>query len=292
MEYCLTQKILGSRVFVTISKNEYDAIQQAREGTLECLFLEEKYDLVVENYLELETALLEIVARNIILRSHSYKKLHLERGLMDRRFANLLAAAKLYVDQAKQHVHRILKHESEPTFDVNAALSAQYDARFGYRCMDALRNHVQHRGSPVHGFMLEHKLIERQDENLMLNALTPYVEPGRLKEDGEFKKSVLKEMEAHGEKLDLKALIRDYVEGLSIAHSKIRAGIGQCAQRWDTTIKEALQRYASENPEGSTVGLCAVRKPKVVNIRTGYQSSLMPLINANTSKPRITFSRT
>jgi hypothetical protein len=260
MEYGLARRVLGSPAFVPIAEDEYDAIRRAREGTLECMFLEEKFDLVVENHLEFETTLLEIVARDMIRQDQNYHSFQLERGLVDRRIANLLSAAKVYVDHAKQHVHRILELDGAATFDVDATLSTQYDTRFGYRCMEALRNHVQHHGFPVHTIRFNREWIDRQGERLRLNAVSPYVEPARLREDGEFKKSVLVEMEARGEKIDLKELIRDYVEGLSIAHFEIRGSVGQCAQTWDTIIKDAIQGYATENPDEGTLGLCVVKR--------------------------------
>lgn len=260
MEHGLARRVLGSPAFIPIAEDEYDPIRRAREGVFECLFLEEKYDLVVENYFEFETTMQEIVARDMIGFNQSYHTSHLERVLVDRRIANLLSAAKVYVDHAKQHVHRILELDSATTFDVEATLSAQYDARFGYRCMEALRNHVQHRGFPVHNIRFTSRWVERQDETLDLYAVSPYVEPARLREDGEFKKSVLEEMEAHGDKIDLKEVIRDYVEGLSVAHSKIRNSVNQPVQRWDAVIKEAISHYATVYPNEGTLGLGAVKR--------------------------------
>jgi len=260
MEYGLTRKVLGPKAFVPISKDEYESISQSRSGSLELLFLEEKYDLIVENYFEFETTLLEIVSRDMIRMDQSYHSFNLERGLVDRRIANLLMSTKVYVDHAKQHVHRILENKDEFSCDADSILSKQYDARFGYRCMEALRNHVQHRGFPAHLIRWEHKWVERENDKLMMNAISPYVQPERLREDGEFKKAVLKEMEEYGEDIDLKELVRDYIEGLSIAHSEIRQCLRQCADDWDNTLKIAIQHYTVEDPEKSNIGLCAVKK--------------------------------
>lgn len=274
MEYCLTRRVLGPRAFVPISKDEYENISHSHDGTLELLFLEEKYDLIVENYSEFETSLLEIVSRDIIRRDQSYRTFNLERGLVERRIANLLMSTKVYVDHAKQHVHRILKNKAEVDCDVDSILSKQYDARFGYRCMEALRNHVQHRGFPAHRITWEHKWVDREHDKLMLNAISPYVQPERLREDGEFKKVVLKEMEAYGDNIDLKELIRDYIEGLSIAHSEIRQGLCQCAQNWDKILEDAIQLYGAEDPDKSTIGLCAVIKSK-----NGEYSDWVPILS-------------
>jgi hypothetical protein len=260
MEYGLTRKVLGRSDFIPISKDEYDSIRRARAGIFESLFLEEKYDLIVENYLEFETTMQEITTRAMIRSGLRYHTSHLERVLTDRKIANLLSAARLYVDHAKQHVHRILALDSFTKFDVDAILSAQYDLRFGYRCMEALRNYVQHRGLPVHSITFENRQVKRQDDNLVLHAVSPYVEPARLRENGGFKKSVLKEMEARGDKIDLKEITRDYVEGLSVAHSEIRNNVNQFVRRWDAIVEATISRYATTSSDGSTVGLCVVKR--------------------------------
>ena len=260
MEYGLTKKVLGPRSFVPITKDDYASISQSHSGALELLFLEEKYDLIVENYFEFETSLLEIVSRSMIRADQSYQTFHLEYGLVNRRIANLLMSTKVYVDHAKQHVNRILENNDGAECDAASILSKQYDARFGYRCMEALRNHVQHRGFPAHLIRWERKWIEREGDKLMLNAISPFVQPERLREDGVFKKKVLREMEEIGENIDLKAIIRDYIEGLSIAHSEIRKCLCRCANDWDNILEKAIQRYTVVDPDMSNIGLCAVVK--------------------------------
>ena len=118
--------------------------------------MEEKYDLLVQNYLEFEITLLEITARDMVRFHQDYHLLHQERNMIDRRLANLLSVGRIYVDHTKQYVNRILTEEAGGEFDVSAAFSRQYDSRFGYRCMEALRNHVLHRGFVVHNTRFEH----------------------------------------------------------------------------------------------------------------------------------------
>lgn len=260
MEYGLARRVLDTLAFVSITKNEYEAIQQAREGLLECLFMEEKFDLLIENYFEFETTLLEIATRNMIRHRQDYRSIHLERNLTDRRIVNLLSAGRVYIDHTKQHVHRILPGESSAKLNVNAAFSHQYDTRFGYRCMEALRNHVQHRGFPVHTTTFERQWVEHEGRRLMLFAISPCLEPERLREDGEFKKVVLEEMEAKSRKIDLKALVRDYVEGLSEVHSTIRQSLHDLVQEWEGVLRSTIARYQSANPEEGIIGLAAIKR--------------------------------
>lgn len=260
MEYGLARMVLDTLAFVPVTESEYQEIQLAREGLLECLFMEEKYDLLIENFFELETSLFEIAARNMVRHRLDYRAIHLERNLIDRRIVNLLSAGRTYIDHSKQHVHRILPREASEKFDVEAIFSQQYDTRFGYRCMEALRNHVLHRGFPVHNIKFERQWVEREDRKLMQFAISPYLDPVSLRDAGKFKKEILEEMDAKGKKIDLKALIRDYVEGLSEVHTEIRQRLHDMVRRWEDVLHKTIVNYQSAHPEEGTVGLAAIKR--------------------------------
>ena len=251
--------VLGSKAFTPITEEEYLKIKDARSALYECLFMEEKFDFLVENYLEFETTLLESTVHDMILQDQNYRWFNLERGLFNRRLANLLSAGRTYIDHMKQHIDRIFHNRSINPFDINVELSKQYDLRFGYRCMETLRNYVQHCGFPVHMLSFQRNRVERQNKNLFQFAIIPYLRPKDLKEDDGFKKKILKEMEAMGEEIDLKFLVRDYMEGLSIVHSEVRKHVHQECAEWEYIISEAIERYKLNNPEEDTVlGLSAI----------------------------------
>ncbi len=90
MEYGLARRVLDTLAFVSFTESEFQEIKLAREGLRECLFMEEKFDLLIENYFELETTLFEIAARNMVRHQQDYRSIHLERNLIDRRIVNLL----------------------------------------------------------------------------------------------------------------------------------------------------------------------------------------------------------
>jgi len=120
MDYGLARLVLSSRAFVRISENEYQEIKNARSALFESLFIEEKYDLVVENYLEIERSLLESVVRNMILSGQDYRWFQMERSLFNRRLINLLTSARTYVDQVKHHLNNIFDTEGEEAGDSGA----------------------------------------------------------------------------------------------------------------------------------------------------------------------------
>lgn len=259
MEYGLARIVLGSRAFVQLSENEYQAIKRAQEGLLESLFIEEKYDLVVENYLELEETLLESVVRHMILSGQDYRWFQVEHSLFNRRLVNLLTVVRTYDHQVKQHVNKIFRAEEEDTPDVSGYFSQQHDERIGYRAMEELRDFAQHRGFPVHAVTYGSKVIDADKKRKICVTVSPYLRPDELRADRKFNKKVLSELEGLGEKVDLKTLVRDYIEGIWVIHAKIREHLKSKIESWENVLNQAIMRFQSQFPEEpSIIGLAAV----------------------------------
>lgn len=256
MEFGLVRLAGASRECVPITQSEYDAIGHAKANLLECLSIEEKFDFVIENYLELEMTLLESALRYLAMDSGDPHRSDKERGLFNRRLANLLTATKTYAEQAKKHIASVLP---ESVAGVTAGFSRQYDGRLGYRVMEALRNYVQHYDFPVWLVQYPAHMVERSSGHAVAFAVNPCLRPADLRRDPDFKKTVLKELEALGEKVDLKPLVRDYVEGLWVVHSHIRSLLFPHTPEWELILEAAKAKYRFSRPnEETTVGVAAV----------------------------------
>jgi hypothetical protein len=182
MEYGLARLVLGSPKFVSITEQEYADIRQRREFLLEALFIEEKFDLVVDNYLEFETDLLDSAAREMVRGVQTWTAFQAERNQMNRRVINLLSSCRLYLDHTRHHLSNMGKVGKDAAAIIGAKISAQYDGSLGYRAMEALRNYVQHRGYPIHGVTFNASWIDNRER--LMYAVTPYIMPAQLQEDG------------------------------------------------------------------------------------------------------------
>ena len=69
MLYKLSRLVLGSSAYVEISRQQFGEIVRARECLIEALYIEEKFGLIVDNYLEFEVDLLKGAARSRLMRS-------------------------------------------------------------------------------------------------------------------------------------------------------------------------------------------------------------------------------
>jgi hypothetical protein len=101
--------------------------------------------------------------------------------------------------------------------------------------------------------------VERQSGDVVAYTVSPHLRPGDLRPNSKFKRSVLKELEALGESIELKPLVRQFVEGLWTVHAQIRELVALPIQKWEATLKLAKSTFlAGGNDERSTFFLAAV----------------------------------
>lgn len=262
MEFGLAPLDIGSSAFsVPISEKEYEQIASAKAGLLESLFVEEKFDLVMDNYLELESCFLDATARMMVLRNQDYQWFQVQRNLFNRRLVNLLSACRSYIDYSKQHIHSTLRGDDKAVMRIEAAFSLHYDNCLGYRVMEALRNFVQHQGFPIHAVEYPQSWQGEGDDSQLMFGLSLYTKTTYLREGGGFKNSVLEELESLGGRVDLKPLVRDYIAALGDIHNSMRQMLRPSHEAWDQVFLGAIDRFKSGNPsERSDVGLAAISR--------------------------------
>ncbi len=163
MKYQLTLAILGPRQELEIDKECFDFLKQARHILLEAFALEEKYEILISNYLELEQQIVRQAVVAQIRTQSDYSEYFEFRMVFNVTLVNLLTAARLYVDQFPRHVRDCLADENQLAL-AESWLKQAYDSAFEYRFMEALRNHVQHNGVPLHSWSVG---TEKVDEGLI-----------------------------------------------------------------------------------------------------------------------------
>jgi hypothetical protein len=226
-----------------------------REG----LYLEQKFDFLIANFIEFESALLESAIHDMVLSGQDYTWFAESRASFDRRIMNLLTTARTFTDSVPQHVNRFFNRDPVKTSTAEGYFSTEYDGRIGYRTMCALRNFVQHQGFPVHGSGYGASRVGEGEGRKMRFTVDPYLRPAELRE-GDFKRSVLVELESMGKEIDLKFLVRDFVEGLSAATGRLREMVDATINDAAATLETAIKSFEDEFPsEGSIIGLAAVR---------------------------------
>jgi hypothetical protein len=160
----------------------------------------------------------------------------------------------MYQDHVPHRLHRALKRSLKE--ELRRKRHEQYDNLLGYRCLEELRNHVQHCGLPVHSLTAEHAWTSPAEDGMLRFGITPHLEVEKLKSDPEVKATILGQIEEIGGRLDLKVAVRQYLEGLSIVHSYVRGLVAMRCADWEATLDDAIARL-EELSEGRDLWLLA-----------------------------------
>jgi hypothetical protein len=249
MRYVLRKAVLGKVPEIEITEENYLALRDAREVLANALAIEEKYEILICNYMEFEKQILNDTAYCMVRDNTGYSDFFDVRLAMNVRLVNFLTSARLYIDQLNRHVRGCapdLKGEI-----VKAVFSKEYDGNPEYRFMEALRNHVQHRGLPIHWMSQGGSWTEIGENGFLEYSMELASQRSFLEEDGEFKQSVLQELD---DKIDLKMYTRCYVESISNIHDAAREMIAEPVSTARELLQDAHNKYKANYNE-SLVGL-------------------------------------
>lgn len=144
-----------------------------------------------------------------------------QRVLVARRLTNVLTGFRLYVDQTDHAVSKVFGGLSDELKEIKKFKANLYDKHFGYRFLEALRNHVQHCDLPVETLTYNSKLVDREKEAKVQFSVIPNASLESLAENDDFKKTILKELKNGQDKIDLRPHVREYVSCLVSLHKQL-----------------------------------------------------------------------
>lgn len=250
VEYCLFG--LNSDINIIISSEKYERLINSKQKLVSMMKVEEKLNLLIENYMELEKDILNVSFNKMIspIYSIDWTLSIADIHLINRRIINFLTTSKLYLDQI---AHDIKELSDNPTFPsiVEKLKNTEYENVLGYRVLEALRNYVQHRGLPVHLLSFNVSKVNV----LSKYVINPFLKVSELRKDGKFKASVLNELEKQNEKADLKLYIRQYISSITKIHSAIRAFLLENIVKWDEEILSTYEEFNKEYGETESLGI-------------------------------------
>lgn len=219
MKYFLKINAMGMHPELSVDREEYQSLRTAHTMLSEALAMEEKYEILISNHLDIEKELLSHAVQLMLCKPQDYDDIFQVRIDLNRKMVNLLTAARLYVDQLHQHVIAILAHDIEIKQKVKSLFAREYDNFPEYRFMEALRNYVQHSGMPVHRKQFREFVNDAGGVRQVVYAMEMSAQKEYLQQDDKFKKKILEEMP---DEVDLKDCTRVYVECISRVHSSLR----------------------------------------------------------------------
>ena len=266
---------------VEVSTEQFDDISCASKIQLEALYIEQKYDFVVENYLEFEETILRCGLNHMMRGFLDREALNADTALFNRRIMNLLTAYKTYDDTYLQHVNRIFNRDREILRSAKKPFSEEYDRRVGYWMIPKIRNYVQHQGFPMHGSAYTSgwcQNAEGEDRNRYTIDL--YIDPVELSE-GKFNSEIRNRLLAMGKKMDLKFLIRDFMEGFSAAHDKNRSLLGERIDWAVDYTNSAIDYFLRDTGYRSALGLAVFSSEGSLSVATYSNEQRQYLVKKN-----------
>lgn len=235
MNTYLRQHVIGPAPEVPISDAQFEAAKSARVVLTAAFALEESFDLLIGNYIEVEQELLTAAAANAARSTNTYEDFFELRSTVNRRVVNLLTAGRLYLDQAPQHLAKCAQDATTARADFKKRTNDHYDASFAYRFLEALRNHVQHCGLAVHRLS-----INRAGETRELElSIQPFAEKRYLAEDAQFKRRVLVETP---DQVVLTKVIREYLQCLGDVHNLVRSHVAVNVEAAPVRLRRSQRR--------------------------------------------------
>jgi hypothetical protein len=243
MRYELTKLITSCNHHVEISHEYFETLKSKKEFLIEALFVEEKFNLVLENYSEFELELLGNSVRNMLFHDFEWSSGVNDIHSINRRIINLLTTCRLYMDQVCHNIHTIYGSGSAQAIAFKTQSSNEYDSVFGYRVMEAMRNYVQHRGLPIERVDNKLQWLENSDEKRCKRTIKLIIDVATIAQDRKFKASVLTELQAQGNLVEFTPLVRQYIESIGRIHLKVRDLIGVELLESDNSLLQAINLY-------------------------------------------------
>lgn len=230
--------------YFEISHEQFRLLKEARSHLFEALSIEDKFNLVLENYAEFEQEVFSLTVKGMLFYNDDWSSGIDEIHVVNRRIINLLKMCRLYIDQTSHNIHSIYGSDSEQEKAIEGQKSQEYDSdRPGYRVMEAMRNYVQHRELPIDRLSKEVQKIKSGSDMFTKHTIRLHIDIKTLKEDKKFKRRILTELEALGESVEFAPLIRQYLASIGTIHFKIRELLSLDLSQWEEIIEISVNQY-------------------------------------------------
>lgn len=268
MRYWMRIWAIGERRGLEIEEEEYLSIVSSLRRIEVATDIEEKFDLVAENFYEYERELLDLALRESFSPSVDQVAMIGRFQAINRRAINMLGSARLYIDQVKHDIVRFTGRKEPELQRICEAFSVEYDRHWQYRIAEALRNHSLHRSLPVH-VMSPSAQWEYMDaiERRLRFWVVPKVIVKRLLDEGDFNARLRAELEPSiEEEWPLSPILRQYMESLGTVHELVRELLTEKIAEARSTLRSGVEKAKREVSEDTTalvvVALDAEGTPK------------------------------
>jgi hypothetical protein len=243
MHYQIRSRLMIDPVATSISQDDFVRGKAARVRLIAGFDVEQIFDLLIRNYLSVESACIAHAIRQMALRPTSYDDFFDELIPINLAVVNYLSTARMFRDQVPKHAAMCT-----PTItadNVREHIEAAKRAEFEVRFIEALRDHVQHSGMAVHKTAPGDR--SDFDENRRLEyRVCIYTQRQYLEEDNRFPDAVRREC---ADEVDLLRSLRRHMQAMSRVLWGVRREIEVELAGQRSVIETLRQRHRPSDPE-------------------------------------------
>lgn len=253
MQRYLTLSSTGCDPRVDVSEAEFEQIKLAVKGLISALRIEEKYNLLRENYAEFEKEMLDLTLSQCLFGDHDWLSDMRDLDAANRRLVNFLTTARLYEDQVQRELGKSYVNGASLARDFEAMMEDEAGSSFSFQLMRELRNHAQHRELPLQrigyvtfGYPEYSSVGGRLSSRQKRHIRTADIAPRNLSDDKRTTKAFrqrLADMKLD-EYVDIRPFIREYMQALTRIHINLRARLEEDIEPWARLIIDCIDRVA------------------------------------------------
>lgn len=180
-----------------ISVDDWNRIKNSKELIDQLSYIEQKYDLVISNYLSFEKELLVSTLNFEVRREKDQISEMVELSTIVRKALNLIISISSFYEQTEKRHLRSLEQLNGKYNSLAAKFSDLKQIHDELQFIINLRNYSTHRDIPIHTITLGESAWERgniKEDDRLAHSIVPYISLNRLYEDRKFNKSILKKI--------------------------------------------------------------------------------------------------
>jgi hypothetical protein len=229
---------------INLDQSQVDELSSAYALIQAAAAVEDKWDLHVENYRELELAWLETSLNDSIFSVGDIAHIYGVNRTIVRRLLNMLSSALLYKDHLKSSVSRELSFCEAETRSTLAEMEKKQTSVI----IDALRNFLQHRDIPLGITLRTERTRPVADSNILYMTQVDMLIKKML-EDHRLPDRVMKLLRAEkAPRKPLNKLVREYMELLWDVHDQFRKATFAQIQGATATVMSTIEQIDMIDP--------------------------------------------
>jgi len=235
-------RCLGAKPFrsFAIDESYFAEVADGKMNLQKIVAIENNFRVLMENYIEFEKAIACFAVEGMVRERYAISEGPETHNDSNRLLLNALSTIRFYFDCSDKYLLTFENVVPGLRDNFRIARNQQYDSRFGYRVMEALRNYSQHNGLPVHELYLRSDAVTREEPRIWRYRAVPILNMSKICQDNNFKAAIRNELKRLGMSFPIMPLMREYIAGICEIQKWARISLAPLAAKYSEVIASAI----------------------------------------------------